>query len=150
MLTRSLLGCAVVFAVAMPMHALADSLNAKDSLNVKPGAWKMTITTLSAAGEPKTHTMQRCVTKKQLDKNSVFDPNNANQCTKKILSKSLTKIVYEQTCAGHESSTSKVTFEAKTPKSIVTSIDMAAGHTHQMVHIGIEGQWLSASCAGIK
>jgi len=144
MLTRSLLGCAIAFAVAMPMYALADTLNAK------PGAWKMTITTSSAASQPKTHVMQRCITKKQLHDNSVFDPDNTSQCNKNIISQSPTRIVYEQTCPAPAAATTKVTFEAKTPKSIVAGIDMALEGPSRKVHVAIEGQWLSASCAGIK
>lgn len=144
MLTRSLLGYAIAFAVAMPMHALADSLNAK------PGAWKMTITTASAAGKPKTRVMQRCITKKQLHNNSVFDPDNINQCKKNIISQSPTRIVYEQTCPAPGAASTKVTFEAKTPKSIVAGIDMAFEGPGKKVHVAIEGQWLGASCAGIK
>jgi hypothetical protein len=171
MFARSLLQCAVAFAVATPMYALADSLNAK------PGAWEMTTTSLTAgmpipaealakmppeqrakieqsmqarAGKPSTHVTKSCITKHDLDQDQVIKSDEETQCKKKIISKSATRIAFEQTCAAPHASTAKVMIEARTPESIVASMDMVQGGASGKVHVDIKGRWLGASCAGIK
>lgn len=171
MFIRSLLRCAVACAVASPLYALADSLNAK------AGAWEMTMTTLTTgmpapaealakmppeqrakieqamqarAGKPSTHVTKSCVTKEDLDQDRVIKSDDEDQCTRKIISKSANKIVFEQTCAAPHASTSSVTVEAKTPESIVASMDMVQGGASGKIHVDIKGRWLGASCAGIE
>lgn len=72
------------------------------------------------------------------------------QCTRKIISKSATRIVYEQTCAAPRASTSNMVIETKTPESLVVSMDMVQGSAGGNVHVDIKGRWLGPSCAGIK
>jgi hypothetical protein len=153
------------------LYAFADSLNAKT------GAWEITTTTLTTgmpvpaealakmppgqraniektmqarAGKPSTHMRKSCVTKKELDEDRVIKSDDEGQCKKKIISKSASKIVFEQTCAAPHASTSNVTIEAKTPESIVASMDMVRGGASGKIHADIKGRWLSTSCAGIK
>jgi hypothetical protein len=171
MFVKNLLRCAIAFAVATPLYVLADSLNAKT------GAWEMTTTTLttgmpapaaalakmpseqrakiekmmqSRAGKPSTHVMKSCVTQKKLDQDRIIKSDDEGQCKKKIISKSANKIVFEQTCAAPRASTSTVMIEAKTPESIVASMDMVQGGASGKVHVDIKGRWLGANCAGIK
>lgn len=171
MFARNALGCAVAFAIATPLSALADSFNAK------AGAWEMTTTTLTAgmpvpaealakmppeqrariekamqarAGRPGTHVTKSCVTKKDLDQDRVIKSDDEGKCRKKIVSKSASKIVFEQTCAAPHASTSTVMIEARTPESIVASMDMVQGSAGGKVHVDIRGRWLGASCAGIS
>ena len=171
MFTRSVLRCAVAIAVATPMCALADSLN------VKTGAWEMTTTTLmtgmpapaealakmppeqrakfekamqARADKPSTHLTKSCVTEVDLDQDRMISSDDEAQCTRKFISKSATKIAYEQTCEAPHASTSTVMIEAKTPESLVVSMDMVQGGASGKVHVDIKGRWLGASCAGIK
>jgi Protein of unknown function (DUF3617) len=171
MFTSSLLRCAIAVAVVTPMYALADSLN------VKTGAWEMTTTTLmtgmpvpaeamanmppeqrakiekamqARADKPSTHLTKSCVTKTDLDQDRMLRSDDEEQCTRKVTSKSATKIVYEQTCAAPHASTSTVMIEAKTSESIVVSMDMVHGGASGKVHVDIKGRWLGASCAGIE
>lgn len=171
MFARTLLRFAVAFAVASPLCALADSLNAKT------GAWEMTTTVLttgmpapseslakmtpeqrakiekmmqSRAGKPSIRVEKSCVTQKELDQDLIIKSNEEDQCTKKIISKTANKIVIEQTCAAPQASTSTMTIEAKTPENIVASIDVLQKGASGKIHVDIKGRWLSASCAGTR
>jgi hypothetical protein len=171
MFATNLLRCAVAVAVATPCYALADPLNAK------AGAWEMTTTTLMAgmpvpaetlakmppeqrakmeaamqarAAKPSTHVRKQCVTKEDLDQDRLLETDDEDHCTKKVLSRSSTKIVFEETCGVPRTSTASATFETKTPESIVASIDMVHAGASGKVHIDLKGRWLGASCAGIK
>ena len=172
MFARSLLHCTVAYLVTVPASALADSLNAK------PGAWEMTTTTLTTgnpapadalakmppeqrarieqamqarAGKPSTHVKKSCVTKEDLDRDRMIKSDDDDaKCARKILSKTSVRVAYEQTCAAPHASTSNVTIEARSPESMVVSMDMAQGGSAGKVHVDIKGRWLGASCAGIK
>ena len=66
------------------------------------------------------------------------------------LSKSADKIAFEMTCEAPHAATSTPTIEAKTPESVVYSMDIVHGGAGGKVHVDISGRWLAASCAGIK
>ncbi|HSL04872.1 MAG TPA: DUF3617 domain-containing protein [Nitrospiraceae bacterium] len=161
----------IITGMATP--ALADSFNAK------PGAWEINLTTLTTgmlippevlakmppdqrakieqsmqtrSGKPMTHASKECVTQDDLDQNRMIKEENEEdgpQCTTKVISKSSSKLVIERTCPAPRASTSHMTMEAKTPESIVGSIDMTRAGSGK-VHVDIKGRWLSASCAEIK
>jgi len=150
-----------------------------DSFNVKPGAWEMTLTTITTgslvppdvlermpperrdkfekamqarSGQPKTRVSQKCVTQKDLDQNRLIkEESEADEprCTTKIASKSSSKLVMERSCSEPHSSTSQITVEAKTPESVVASVDRALEGAGK-IHIDIKGRWLGTSCAEIK
>jgi len=170
MLASKVFQYAVALAVAMPLHALADSLNAK------AGAWEMTTTTLSKgmpvpadslakmppeqrakiekaiqarAGKLVTHVTKKCLTQADLDQDRVIKSDDEGQCKRKIISKSASKIVLEQTCAAPRASTSTMMIEARTPENIVSSIDIVQGDASGKIHVDIKGRWLGTSCAGI-
>jgi hypothetical protein len=171
MFIRNLLRCAIAFVVAMPMYTFAASFNAK------PGAWEITTTTLTTgmmipaealanmppaqrakieksmqarSGKPSTHVTKNCVTQKKLDQDSMIASDDEEHCKKKIITKSASKIVYEQTCAAPNASRSTVKVEAMTPESIAASMNMVQGGGGGKIHVDIKGRWLGASCAGIK
>jgi hypothetical protein len=155
----------------MASSALADAFNAK------PGAWEMTITTLTTgmpappdmlakmppeqrakieammqarAGKPSTHVLPSCITQKDLDADRIIkESDDEEQCTQKIITKSSNRLVIERTCPAPRAATSQMTIEAKTPESIVASIDMVQGGAKGKVHVDMKGHWLRASCAGI-
>jgi hypothetical protein len=168
---KILLRCAIAFAVASPLYALASSFNAK------PGAWEITTTTLTQgmmipaealanmppaqrariensmqarSGKPSTHVTKSCVTKADLDQDRVLKSDDEEHCKKKIISKSASKIVYEQTCPAPDASRTTVKVEASTPESIAATMDMVQGGGDGKIHVDIKGRWLGASCAGIK
>jgi Protein of unknown function (DUF3617) len=168
---RILLRCAIAFAVAMPLHALADSFN------VKPGAWEITMTSLTngmlipaealanmppaqrarieksmqaRSGKPSTHVRKSCVTKTDLDQDRILKSDDEENCKKKIISKSASKIVYEQTCKAPYASRSTVKVEARSSESMEAVMDMVQGGGGGKIHVVIKGHWLGSSCAGIK
>jgi hypothetical protein len=161
----------LAFIVATPLCAFADSIN------VKAGAWEMTSTTLMTgmmvpveaqanmspeqrakiekivqayAGKPIVHVAKTCVTQEDLDQDRLLKSENENQCKKKIISKSASKILFEQTCEAPGTSKSTVTIEAKTTESIEARMDMVQAGNGGKVHVDINGRWLGAGCDGIK
>jgi hypothetical protein len=171
MFTRNLIRCAIALTVAMPLFALADSFNAK------PGAWEITTTTLTngmmipaealagmppeqrarieqsmmaRSGKPSTHVTKSCVTKSDLDRDSMLKSDDEENCKKKIVSKSASKIVYEETCTGENAYKSTVKVESRTPESMSANVDMVRDGGGGKIHVDIKGRWLGSSCAGIK
>jgi len=102
------------------------------------------------AGKPSTHVTKSCVTKADLDQDRVLKSDDEEHCKKKIISKSASKIVYEQTCPAPDASKSTVKVETSTPESIAATMDMVQGGGDGKIHVDIKGRWLGASCAGIK
>ena len=163
--------CVTACAVAVPLHALAESLNAK------PGAWEMTTTSVTTgmpvpaealakmppdqrakmeqamnarSGKPTTDVSTSCVTKQELDEDRMMKSEDDRGCTRKVISKTATRFEFEQTCAAPRASTSKMSIEARTPESLVATMDIVQGGSSGRVRVDIKGRWLGASCAGIK
>jgi hypothetical protein len=170
MFSRNLLRCAVAVAVAIPLYALAGSFNAK------PGAWEITMTTLTQgslippealanmpperraqiektmqarSGKPITHVRKSCVTQEKLDEDNFIKDDDEGQCKRKIISKSATKLEFERTCPAPHALTMKMIIEVRTPESFAGSMDIVQSGGGK-VHGDIKGRWLGASCAGIK
>ena len=160
---------ALTLALATPVLALAASFNAR------PGAWEMTTSTAmtgmpipaealakmpaeqrarieagmqARAGRITSRVRKSCVTQADLDQNRILKSNNETGCTRKIVSSSASKVVVEHDCPAPHASTSRMTFEAPTPESLVATIDVMQGPSGH-VHVDIKGRWLAASCAGI-
>jgi hypothetical protein len=102
------------------------------------------------AGKPSTLVTQSCVTQQDLDQDRIIKSEHEEQCRKKVISKSASKIVIEQTCGAPSASTSTVVIEAKTPESIAATMDLVQAGTGGKVHVDIKGRWLGTSCAGVK
>lgn len=148
-----------------------------DSFNIKTGAWELTLTSVTTgmlvppemlermpperrakleeamearSGEPKTRVHQKCITQSDLDENNFIkgESEGETQCASKVVSKSSSKLVIERTCPAPRAATIRISVEAKTPKSIVGSIDGAVGAGK--IHTDVNGHWLGASCDEIK
>lgn len=168
---KILVAIAVALAAGTPVCALADSFNAK------PGAWEMTVTTTTTGnpmapsalaemspekrakveqamkerdGKPVTNSYKTCITQKELDQDHFINSDDNVQCTKKVLSKSPTKLVLDQTCPPPHASTGRATIEAKTPERLLTIIDTVQGGATGKAHVEIKGRWLGASCEGVE
>lgn len=169
MFTKDIFRCAIALAIVAPSHVFADALN------VKTGAWEMTTTTLitgmpvpaealakmtpeqrarmeamlaARAGKPSTHVSKSCVTKEDLDQDSMIKSDNVD-CKKDIISRSTTKIVVTETCNAPHASTSNVTISAETPENVVANMDMMQAGASGKIHVDVDGRWLGSSCAGI-
>ena len=152
----------VLVALLVGVHAAATA----QSFAAKPGAWEMT-TTMSGAIIPpdvlakmpperramveqrmaQGQTRKSCVKQEDLDQDRFLRQDSG--CTVKTVTRTPTKLVMATTCTGERASTGTVTFEAKSPESVVGSIDQERSAGGRM-HIGIVGKWLGASCDGIE
>jgi len=174
MFSRSLITIAALLALALgvPLQTLAASFNAK------PGAWQMSMSTLvvgnplppealasmppekrakveeamkARAGKPVTITHKACVSQEQLDQDRIIQSEkDDSQCTRKVLSKSATRLVMEQTCPAPNASTTQMTIEANTPEALSANIVRVRGDGKGKVVVDVKGFWLGPSCAGIK
>jgi hypothetical protein len=166
------IAAALALALGVPLQALAASFN------VKPGAWQMSMSTLlvgnplppevlesmppekrarveeamkARAGKPVTITHKACVSQKDLDQDRIIQADkNDGQCTRKILSKSATSLVMEQTCPEPHASTTQMTIEAKSPEALSANIVRVRGDGKGKVTVDVKGFWLGPDCAGIK
>lgn len=161
---------AVALALGLPLCAHAESFNAK------PGAWEVTVTTITTGipispealaelpaekraqlektlkeqdGKPSVNTYKTCITQDELDQNHFINSKDNAQCTKKVLAKSPVKLVLEQTCPPPRGSTGTATIEAKTPESLTTVIDTYPSGAKGKAHVDIKAKWLGSSCEGI-
>ena len=114
---------------------------------------KIEQSTQARSGKPRTHASKTCVTQEDLDQNRIIkeeeEKEDELQCTMKVISKSSSKLVIERACPAPRASTSQMAMEAKTPETIVGSINMTRAGSGK-VHMDIKGRWLGASCAEIK
>ena len=172
MFARTVIMIAVALAAGIPLRTLAASFNAK------PGAWQVSMTTLvvgnplppealasmppekrarveeamkARAGKPVTITHKACVSLEDLDQDRIIQADkNDNQCTRKVLSKSASRLVMEQTCPEPHASTTQMTIEAKTPEALSANIVRVRGDGKGKVTVDVKGFWLGPDCAGIK
>lgn len=163
---------AVALAVCISLQTLAASFNAK------PGAWQMSMNTLivgtplspevlatmppekrakvekamkERAAKPVTRSHQACVTQEDLDQDRIIESDRGdNKCTRKVVSKSETRIVMEQICPEPHASTSQMTIEATTPETLSANIVKVRGDGKGKVLMDVKGFWLGPNCAGIK
>ena len=172
MITRTLIATAVVLAAGHSLQTFAASFDAK------AGAWQMSMNTLivgnplppealesmppekrakvekamkERAGRAVTISHRACVTKEDLDQDRIIPTEKDDgQCTRKVLSRSATRIVMEQFCHEPNASTSQMTIEAVSPESLSANIVRVRGDGKGKVLIDVKGFWLGPSCAGIK
>jgi hypothetical protein len=172
MFARTLITIAVALAASIPLRTLAASVN------VKPGAWQLSMSTLvignplspealasmppekrakvekamkERAAKPVTFSHKACVTQKDLDQDRIIQSDTGDsKCTRKVVSRSATKLVMEQFCPEPHASTSQMTIEARTPESLSANIVRVRGDGKGKVLMDVKGFWLGPTCAGIK
>ena len=172
MIPRTLIATAVVLAAGNSLQTFAASFD------VKPGAWEMSMNTLivgtplppealasmppekrakvekamkERARRPVTLSHKACVTKEGLDQDRIIPTEKEDgRCTRKVLSRSATRIVMEQLCHEPNASTSQMTIEAMSPESLSANIVRVRGDGKGKVLSDVKGFWLGPNCAGIK
>ena len=157
---------AVVVAAGLSMTASAGA----QSFAVKPGAWDITSTMSAGATLPPdalaklspeqraavekrlaeggARTRRTCVRQEDLDQDRFMKRQDSN-CTAKTVSRTSSRLVVALTCSAPAPATGSMTFEAKTPESVVGTIDLQSGG-NPALHIGIVGRWLGSRCEGIE
>lgn len=142
---------------------------AAQSFGAKPGAWENTVTTsgltippdvlakmppdrramvekqLAANGGQGPVVRKSCVTKENLERG--FMQNTNASCTMQVVSRTATTLVATTSCTSPVPSRGTMSWEAKSPESVVGRIDQDAGG--RKVHIDIVGKWLGSSCDGL-
>lgn len=163
--------CGVLLSAA---GVVASSTARAEPLNAKPGAWEMTITTTGTGnvippealakmpperramvekmmgeqgGKSNTSVRKSCVRKEDLDQDRFAQGHADSACTRNTVSRTASKIVVAMSCPGNPPREGRFTFEAKTPESVVGTIDQETGGGK--FHAEIKGRWLGASCDGI-
>jgi hypothetical protein len=163
--------------IAVGLAAGASFHAAAEPLNVKPGAWHITVVTTTTgnpippqtlakltpderarveesmkarAGKPNTETFNSCMTKADLDRDRLFSSESDGNCARKILSRSATKLMIEQTCSAPQALTGRTTLEAKSPETIAAVIDTVQTGATGKIHVDLKGRWLAESCEGIE
>ena len=162
-------------AASLAVAIVCSSANAAETLNAKPGAWEMTSSvsmqgftippeTLAAmppeqraamekmvadrAGKVNTSTRKTCVRREDLARDP-FARTNERGCTTEITTRTTTRLAATQTCQGPPTSKGTVVFEAKTPESVVGTIDQQRSDGVKL-HVGVVGKWLADSCDGTE
>lgn len=152
----------------------ASSSAIAEPLNAKPGAWEMTVTTSGTGnvippealakmpperramvekmmaergGKPNTSVHKSCVKKEDLDSDRFAQGADDSGCKRNTVSRTASKIVVAMSCPGTPPHAGTFTFEAKTPESVIGTIDQQTGSGK--FHVDINGKWLGASCEGI-
>jgi len=170
MFAKTLAAIAATILLALPPCAVAQSFNAR------PGAWEMTVTTTTTGnpmppgalaglppekrakveqaikdrdGKPITNSYKTCITQKELDQDHFINSDDNAQCIKKVLTRSATKLVLEQTCPPPRESTGRATIEAVSLESLVGTIDTVPGGGAGKAHVELKGRWLAETCEGI-
>ena len=172
MFARTLVTIAFALIVGIPLQTFAASFNAK------PGAWQISMNTLivgtplspevlatmppekrakvekamkERAAKPVTYSHKICVTQEDLDQDRIIESDRGDhKCTRKVVSKSATRIVMEQICPEPHAFTSQMTIEAKTPESLSADIVRVRDDGKGKVLMDVKGFWLGPNCAGLK
>ena len=162
--------CAIAVALAAPLSAAAEPLNAK------PGAWEMTTTMVTTgafipleevldnmppderarfekrlqerSGKPSTRVIKTCVTQAQLQE-ALLEEDDPGHCTRKTLAQSSTKVRIEITCAAPNAHTASWNLDAPTPESMTVTSEVVL-KSGAKLHVDVKGKWLGASCEGLK
>lgn len=164
-------------ALTLSSFAICAAAFAADitPLNVKPGAWEVTIRTSTQglsipagmltqippaqrekiaasmrarAGKVNTQIDKECITAQELQQEQAFAGEQEQDCKRTVISSSPTRQQIQISCRGEHPHSGTMTVNATTP-SIVTSvadIDLAGSG---QVHVDTTGRWLGTSCAGI-
>jgi hypothetical protein len=161
----------LALAALAPLHAFAA-----DAFAARTGAWEMTTSTAmqgmpipaaelakippaqrarleaamgARAGKATSHTVKSCVTQQDIDKSQIVKDESDAHCTRKVISRTSSSLVMEQTCPAPEAHTARMNMQFPTPTSMNGTVDLTRPDGFK-AHMTISGRWLGASCAGIK
>jgi hypothetical protein len=100
-----------------------------------------------------THTMQNCVTQKDLDR--PFQPmvnQPESKCSETVVSSSSTMEDIRISCSGRTAMDGHFQFQAPSPGTMKGEMTMTVGGGAQVTHIKstISGRWLGSSCGSTR
>jgi hypothetical protein len=104
------------------------------------------------ARSSQSHTMQNCVTQKDLDR--PFRPmidHPGTKCSENVVAATSTMEDIRFSCTGKHSMDGHFQFQAPTPGTMKGQMTMNMGEGAQVMHIktDISGRWLGASCGSV-
>ena len=157
---------ATLFVIALPLTALAETLN------IKTGAWEVTINRVTAGmmmpkdtlaqmppaqrakieammsarnGKVNTHISRTCVTPQDLARGELTAKETQRKnCTRNVISQTARHFEFEEVCTAPEPSKMHASFDATSAESYTASMDMA--QTDGKVHVDMHGRWIGAAC----
>ena len=172
MSVRALGTITALVTVFIPLQTFCASLNAK------PGAWQLSTNTFivgnplseealasmpaekrarvekamkERAAKPVTRTSKACMTQDDLNQGRVVSSSkDDDKCTRKVLSRSATRLVMEQICPGPNGYSSQMTIEANTPDRLSANIVRVRADGKGKVLLDVQGFWLGPNCAVIR
>lgn len=166
LLTKWAIAPFALCAVCAAVHAA--------SLNLKPGAWEMSITTVTTgnilspavleklpeaqraqleqqmrerSGKPSIQLHKTCISQKDIDELNLINAEDEN-CARKIHTQSSTRVEFEESCSGADANRKSINIESKSPGnlSLIANIERDNG---SKIHLDVNGRWLGADCKGI-
>jgi hypothetical protein len=156
---------AVVVLAALPLTGRADKLD------VRTGAWEVTVTTTSAgipipadalakmppeqrarieammgarAGKPNTRTLHSCVTPQDIDRGEMLGKDKEKNCTRKITAQTARHYEFDEVCTAPEPRKMHAKFDAQSAEKYSASFDGTQGEGK--VHVEMQGRWIGAVC----
>ena len=164
-----------VFIFCALVSALYPTPSRAAALNLRTGAWEMTITTvtfgnvlasssvleqlspeqraqleqkvLAQSGKPSILVHKSCVTQKDVDEMNLINADDAN-CTRKIKTQSSTRVELEESCDGADANQKTIGIETKSPENLLLIADVMRDNGSK-IHLDVNGRWLTADCKGI-
>jgi len=162
-------------AIVLASTALASNTQ----LNVKPGAWELTLRTTmngnpipaaslaqmspeqrtkiqaamqARSGKTTSRVFKECLTAADLKNPDTFGKNGDDDegCRTTVISESPTQRKLRMVCTGDNPHTGTGTISAPSPTQMTGVIDIIGTATGAKIHIEESGRWLGANCAGIK
>jgi hypothetical protein len=160
----------VMLAAAL---AVSFAALAAEQLNVKTGAWEITMNTsatgtppipeetlakmsaeqrakleamFASSATPRTHKSTECVTKEDLAK--PFHPDEDDKCQTTVIKSTGSTQDISVICKGDHPSTGRMHVEASSPESMTGTIDISVenGKSPMQIKTQMSGRWIGPAC----
>ncbi|HEY3699852.1 MAG TPA: DUF3617 family protein [Spongiibacteraceae bacterium] len=152
--------------------ATAPALGA--SLNLRTGAWEMTLTTVTTgnviapstleklqpeqreqiernmqerSGKPSIQIHKTCVSQKDIDEMNLIKADDKN-CSRKIKAQSSMRVDLDESCGEPDANQKSISIETKNPESLLLIADVQSSNGGK-IHLDVNGRWLASDCKGI-
>jgi Protein of unknown function (DUF3617) len=132
------------------MLVATSSWASAQALNVRAGAWDMTMSLAINGGAPKVSPLKSCVTKEDLERDQAFQKDE--DCSYKISARTPTRLAGTATCKNDQMQ-SRGEFEivAASPETIVMKVASKGSNAKGgavETRMELKGRWASPSCKG--
>lgn len=166
---KNILSCAAMVVAITAEPAFSAPLN------LRTGAWEMTLTTvttgnvitpsaleklqpeqreqiersmLERSGKPSIQVHKTCVTQKDIDEMNLIKADDAN-CSRKIKAQSNTRVDLDESCGEPDANRKSISIETKNPESLLLIADVQSNNGGK-IHLDVNGRWLAPDCKGMS